>query len=183
MKYLLLTLVLFITFNISSQTTTERMNNNYITSISIGIDPKPLFDDTSTGGLDINAKVIFGQEHKEFYISSEYFYNIDYLSIGAGYDWIIFGQGTSFNKIFQGLIGPEILLLSRFTNAQAKLPTGFFGLSGGLNGTLRWYITEKIGIEGIINYKYRPDKRTLWNETSFNKLVDLSGRLNIIIIL
>ena len=170
--------IIFIAFTCIGQT--DRMNNNYITAISLGLDPNPLFNEAPKGGLDVNAKIIFGKEHRELGLNAEYFHNLDYLSIGAFYDAIILGQGTSNDYYIQGLLGVELILINRFNGANLDLDTGFFGLTGGINGTLRWNITDHIGIEGILNWKYARDKKVLWDEKEFHKLFPLNGRLNLI---
>lgn len=181
MKRLILLLLLVVNTTMISQN--YRINNGFVTAISLGIDPQPMFDDTSTGGLDLNAKIIFGKENSEQGLAVEYFDSLDYLSYGWYYDFIILGRGTSYDQPIQAMLGPELLLISRFGNRKAKLPTGFFGVTAGINGTVRWNISEYFGMEGILNYKYRTDIKTLYKETRFNKLVPMSVRINFVIIL
>ena len=56
--------------------------------ISIGVDPKPLFDSSSKGGLDFNFSVnVTNSEYEKYGLNGEYFHNIDYASYGIFYDY------------------------------------------------------------------------------------------------
>ena len=179
MKKLRIITMLLIAFTVTAQSQSNA--NGFRKAFSLGIDPAPLFDKSAKGGLDINAKVIFGGNTLEYGLTAEYFNNIDYLSFSAFTDVIIYNQGDAYDKVFQALAGVEITFINRFNGKKLNLEPGIFMQpTAGVNGTLRWNITPQFGIEGILNFKYSPDKYTLWNETRFNKLYPISGRLNFI---
>ena len=83
--------------------------------ISIGVDPKPLFDSSSKGGLDINFSVnVNNSEYEKYGLNGEYFHNLDYASYGIFYDYNILQIDELCYNPLKIYVGAEIHLLSRY---------------------------------------------------------------------
>lgn len=148
-------------------------DDGYIDAVSIGVDPGPLFDSSSKGGLDVTFKTISSKGIRENGFSIEYFHNIDYLSVGWYENLVIF-KPVVLKEQFKCMLGIEILYLSRFNGRVSNLTRGYSGITGEGHTTLSWGLSERFNLDFTAAWIYRRDLKALFNEAD---LFPFNGRI------